>query len=275
MTRGRGATIDLVIPVPLSDDRWVLEEENMPETPLHQRISDLLMLVLQAWIARTGRDAMAGSNIALRWNRAKPNVGVDPDVYLVEPAPPLRERETSLCLWKKGHHAPRLAVEVVSQNTADKDYRDAPARYAASGTRELWVFDPLKLGPAESASVLQVWRRVAKGRFEKVYAGDGPAFSRELGAWVVVTDDGMRLRIANDAAGKQCWPTAEEEALAARADAERAKADAERAKADAERAKADAEQARDAERRRREAAEAELAQLRAAAPKKPRARGAK
>lgn len=71
----------------------------------------------------------------------------------------------------------------------------------------------------------------------------------------------MRLRIANDAAGTRCWPTAEEEALAARAEAERAKADA--------------EQARDAERRARVAAEAELARLRAAASKKPRARGAK
>ena len=118
--------MELVVPVPASDDRWVLEEENMPETPLHQRIIDLLVMVLSAWIARSGRDAMAGSNIALRWDRSKPSTGVDPDVYLVEPAPPKGEAEKSLCLWKEGHHAPRVAIEVVSAETADKDYHDGP-----------------------------------------------------------------------------------------------------------------------------------------------------
>ena len=252
----RGATIDLVIPVPLSDDRWVLEEEDMPETPLHELIIGLLVDVLRTWIARTHRDAMAGSNIALRWNRAKPSVGVDPDVYLVEPAPPLRERETSLCLWKKGHHAPRVAVEVVSEGTTDKDYSDAPSRYAAATVRELWIFDPLRLGPAEIVETLQVWRRVAEGRFERVYAGDGPAFSRELGAWLVVTDEGLRLRIADDAAGSRRWPTA--------AEAERTAHEAERT-------------AHEAERAARIAAEAELERLRAtlaaSAPRPRRPRG--
>ena len=259
MARGRGATIDLVIPVPLSDDRWVLEEDDMPETPLHERIIALLVEVLQAWIARQSLDAMAGRNIALRWNRAKPSVGVDPDVYLVSPSPPEGERETSLCLWKKGHHAPRLAVEVVSENTVDKDYGDNPARYAAAGVRELWIFDPLGLGPADSMAKLQVWRRVARGRFEKVYTGDGPAFSRELGAWIVATDEGMRLRIANDRAGRHLWLTRGEEAEAA--------------KSEAEAARSEAEARLDAERRAREAAEAELAQLReelARAKKRPR-----
>lgn len=72
----------------------------MPETPLHDLIIDLLVGVLRYWITRTGLDAMAGRNIAVRFDRKHPNRGVDPDVYLVEPAPPLRERETSLCLWK-------------------------------------------------------------------------------------------------------------------------------------------------------------------------------
>ncbi|MBK6531257.1 MAG: hypothetical protein IPF99_17095 [Deltaproteobacteria bacterium] len=55
-------------------------------------------MVLSAWIVRSGRNAMAGSNIALRWDRSKPSTGVDPDVYLVEPAPPKGEAEKSLCL---------------------------------------------------------------------------------------------------------------------------------------------------------------------------------
>ncbi|MDO9021243.1 MAG: Uma2 family endonuclease [Deltaproteobacteria bacterium] len=216
----------------------------MPETPLHQRIIGLLVMVLSAWITRSGRDAMAGSNIALRWDRSKPSTGVDPDVYLVEPAPPKGEAEKSLCLWKEGHHAPRVAIEVVSAETADKDYHDGPARYAASGVRELWVFDPLRLGPADGGGpwALQVWRRVKGRQFVRVHAGEASAFSRELGAWVVATDEGTRLRIADDAAGAKLWPTADE--------AER-------------RAREAAEAVASEERRAREAAEQEVARLRA------------
>ncbi len=68
-----------------------------------------------------------------------------------------------------------------------------------------------------------------------MYQGAGPAYSRELRAWLVVTDAGARLRLAEDAAGKRLWPTVEEE--------ERAE--------------------KEAERSRREAAEAEVARLRA------------
>ena len=230
MARSSTPGVVLVIPIQARDDRWVLTEENSPETPLHERIVGLLVLVLRAWIARHRHDAMAGSNIALRWNAKRPSTGVDPDVYLVEPAPPKGEQETSLCLWKPGHHAPRVAVEVVSQETAEKDYRDGPARYAVSGTRELWVFDPLRKGPGDEGGpwVLQVWRRVKGNQFRRVYAGDGPAFSRELGAWIVVTDAGMRLRLADDAAGARLWPTAEEDAQRAKEEERRAKEEAER-----------------------------------------------
>jgi len=226
----------LVIPV-VDDGRWVLEAENTPETPLHQRIVDLLVAIFMGWIERSSRDAMTGSNPALRWNEAKPSTGVDPDVYLIEPAPPKGELETSFCLWKPGQHPPRVAVEVVSEETARKDYEDGPARYAVSGTRELWVFDPLRHGPRDGGGpwVLQVWRRVRGKQFKKVYAGDGPAFSRELGAWVVVTDEGLRLRVADDQAGTKLWLTGEEEARRAEEEARRAEEEARRARAAAER----------------------------------------
>jgi Uma2 family endonuclease len=206
------------MPVPVTHEAWTLEEEPVPETPLHEQIIQLLVLVFQCWIARTGRDAGTGRNIALRWDRQHPQRGVDPDVYLVEPALPGGALETSLRTWEKGHHPPRIAVEVVSENTAEKDYTDGPARYAASRTRELWIFDPLKLGPGTHGGpwVLQVWRRAGNGRFSRVYQGDGPAFSRELGVWLVVTDGGLRLRIANDALGSDLWPTLAEFEHAAR-----------------------------------------------------------
>jgi len=80
--------------------------------------------------------------------------------------------------------------------------------------------------------VLQVWRRMEDGALRRVFAGDAPAYSDELGAWLVVTHDGMRLRLADDEAGERLWLTGEEAAREqARVDRERAQV--ERARADA------------------------------------------
>ena len=87
--------------------------------------------------------------------------------------------------WKMepGHEGPFLGIEVVSESTAEKDYRDAPVRYARLGVRELWVFDPLGEGPTENGGpfTLQVWRREGD-RMQRVHAGSGPARSPELEA---------------------------------------------------------------------------------------------
>ena len=68
--------------------------------------------------------------------------------------------------------------------------------------------------------MLQVWRRDPRARFRRVYAGRGPARSEALGAWLVVTDQGRRLRLADDPEGTSLWPTDAEAEHAARADAE-------------------------------------------------------
>jgi Uma2 family endonuclease len=234
--------VELIFEVPRWSERWVLEDGvTMPESLEHQRTVKLLLDLLLAWVQRTGRDATAGSNLAVRWDAEHPTVGADPDVYLVEPALPDGTR--SLLTWEPGRRAPLLAIEVVSRDTAGKDYVDAPAKFAACGATELWVFDRERRsrGVMGGPWALQVWRRAEEGSFRRVYAGDGPAYSEALGAWAVVTDGGSRLRVADDPAGERRWPTAEE-AERARADAEQERADAERARADAERERADAAQ---------------------------------
>lgn len=208
--------VEIAYDVPDTDERWALAEENVPESALHDEIILLLVELLKAWARRSARDVRVGRNLALRWDRALPRVGVDPDVYVVEPAPPEGDDTTSLCTWKRGHVAPRVAVEVVSETTAEKDYAEGPEKYAASGTGELWVFDPLEAGPSLRGGpfVLQVWRRDAEGRFRRVYAGAGPVWSEALGGWLVVTDGGRRLRVAEDEEGRHLWPTEAEEARA-------------------------------------------------------------
>ncbi|MEM1031289.1 MAG: Uma2 family endonuclease [Myxococcota bacterium] len=201
-------------------ERWRLEEGKVPETPLHDRTIALLMAILEHWILQRcvrerDRPAMAARNLGCRWDPDDARVGTDPDIVLLEPPPPEAEALTTLRVWEPGHAPPPLAVEVVSKNTADEDYVEAAARCARLGVRELWVFDPLREGPATTGGpfVLQVWRR-RDDVMARVYAGAGPAFSEELSAWLVVTDQGRRLRLADDPDGVSLWPTSAEAAEA-------------------------------------------------------------
>ncbi len=217
MASGTARRAEIQYEVPIASDRWVLDDdaERMPENPLQVAICDLLKLILTAWCNRRGADALVSGHIAVRWDPSHPRVGVEPDVYLVEPSPPLGLHDVSLRTWVAGHAPPRVAVEVVNDETADEDYYEQPQKYAASGTRELWIFDPLLCGPRGGEPYrLQVWRRGEREEFRRVYAGDGPARSDELSAWLVVTDGGLRLRLADRPDGTDLWPTPEEAARA-------------------------------------------------------------
>jgi Uma2 family endonuclease len=213
--------------------RWLLDEEDTPESTLHDQVLDLLKLILLAWVARARRPALVARNFACRWDPSDARVGVDPDLVLVEPAPPGAGKLAQLRIWEPGHTPPRVGVEVVSPSSTEKDYHEAPARYGCLGVSELWVFDPSCEGPSDTGGpfVLQIWRRHGD-EMRRVYAGAGPVRTEELDAWLVVTDDGTRLRLAEDAVGTRLWPTqAEEEAQRANEQAQRAEEQAKRADA--------------------------------------------
>jgi Uma2 family endonuclease len=189
----------------------------VPEARSHDKAAELVRRLLDAASVRLGGSVYVTRNLALRFHEARPWVGLDPDVALYVPPPPDAEQLSSVRTWEAGHGAPQVALEVVSAGHPNKDYgQDGLARYAASGTGELWVFDPLLAGPREDGGPhrLQVWVRVSPGRLERMYAGEGPARSPYLGAWLVITDEGQRLRVSDDPAGQLLWPTAEEAALA-------------------------------------------------------------
>ncbi len=250
-----------------------------------------------------------GTDQFFGWMKSEPRVRVSPDVYLLDdpPPPPLP------AMWKtwKGHKPPRLALEIVSGDDKKrarwkKDYEDNPEKYSRLGSNELVVFDPdvaVGLAPEPERVILQVYRRQADNSFVRVYSGSGPAESRELGAYFVLTFVGAaaRLRVSRDAAGTDIVPTTKEKSIAdtaarLRAEAQTKEADAKAKKADAKAKKADAkakradakakradakakeadakakeadakakeaEAARELERSAREQAESELARLRA------------
>jgi Uma2 family endonuclease len=230
------------------NEDWVLSEEPVPESSPHDMLSDVLKYLLLAWAIREARRVKIGRNLAVRWDEAHPKVGVDPDVYVVEPPPPEGDELTSLRLWEEGHHPPLLAIEIVSPSNTAKDYYSAPDKYAASGTWELWIIDPKLTGPKTHGGPfrIQIWRRdEAEDTFTRLYAGDGPAWSPAVRGWLFSVDEGRSIRIASDEAGTCWWKTTEE--------AERAAKEAERAAKEAERA------AKEAALRRVAELEAELA----------------
>lgn len=236
---------------PAPPEHWYLTDDfNMPITADTLRRDDTLRSTFEARITRDGIGASILANVALRWDQAHPGVGVDPDIMWLEPALP--EGRRSVLTWEAGTGVPRLAVEIVGRDTAHKDYNHGPGKYAASGVRELWVFDPEGFGRRDDGDgphVLQVWRRTRSG-FHRIYAGSGPARTEELDAWLVVVGD--VLRVSDDPEGNACWPTVAEE---------RDRAAEERDRVTAERDRAAGE--RDRERERADSAEARLRELEA------------
>ncbi|MEM9460439.1 MAG: Uma2 family endonuclease [Myxococcota bacterium] len=204
----------LIYEVTDGGEDWALTEDKVPESRPHERRSERVFAQLDFMVERTGRDALVCRNLAVRWDESRPRIGVDPDVCLLEPAPPEGDELPSLRLWRPGHHPPLVAVEIVSPSRADKDYAQSPLKYATNGTRELWVFDPMLAGPRDKGGPyrLAIWQRNDNGDFLRVYTGDGPARSDALDAWIFAVDEGRSLRIADDEAGTSWWTTREEAA---------------------------------------------------------------
>ena len=222
---------------PVTDD-WVLPEGTVPESIPHDAAAHHLKLVLDAWARRAERRVRVARNLAIRWLEDRPQIGIDPDVCLLEPPPDDVEDLGSLCLWKPGHVAPPVCFEVVSKNHPHKDYTNLQDRYAAIACRELFVFDPLLAGPASLGGPvpLQLWQRDTTGVFERVHFGDEPAYSFVLDAWIVPR--GRLLEIADDRAGESLWLDAEDYE---RTEKERERSEKERERSEKERERSEKE----------------------------------
>ncbi len=224
---------DLPVTVTYSQPRWrpewAVPEVPVPESNLHDICIEHLRSLLQAWAEREQRDLLVARNLGIRWYESEPRAGFDPDLCVIEPPPP-GGPPTSLRLWEPGHEPPWLAIEVVSPGHPYKDYLDTPARCAASGVGELWVYDPLLAGPRSSGGpfALQVWTRHGE-TMTRTHASNAPGYSPALDAWLVpdvhpttakrrqsgamdgressADPNATRLRIASAEVGGTPWPT--------------------------------------------------------------------
>ncbi len=228
------------------------EEDDMGEHELQTYILELLRPLCARWLASLGKRAHVGSDQFIYWQEHDPAAAVAPDLYVL----PGVSQDIAISVWKVWEKGvtPSFALEVVGRRP-EKDYDDAPRRYAALGVRELVVFDPFA-ATREDGIGFQVYRKTDRA-FRRVLTTDGDRVrSKELGCHLRVVGDGAatRLRLATGLRG--------DDVVATEAEAERAAKEAERAAKEAERAAKEAERAaKEAALASNEVANARIAEL--------------
>ncbi len=226
----------------IEDPTFYPVEEKLGEDSLQTFVAELFRGLVERHLAMQGKPTFVGADQFIYWVQHHPEKVLAPDVYVL-PGVPRDGRVTCLKTWEAGV-VPSFALEIVSPNSVDKDYRLAPERYAELGVAELLVFDP-DYRRGKDRLRFQVFRRV-RGKLARVtVTKEDRVRSRVLGCWIraVGTGGGIRLRLATGTGGDTLIPT-EAEAERARAEQADARAEQERARAEQERARAEQADAR-------------------------------
>ena len=202
------------LPVPATAAVHYPETDEMAQSTVQRLIAEFLRPLLQRFLQQVWDQSIASASeyTELRmkgpfftgadqfWYFEKDNnrAQVSPDVYVM-PAQRPTQTPSSWFMWKLDT-PPLFAFEVVSENF-EKDYREAPIQYAATGVRELVVFDP----DAPKASVgrrgvqryrWQVWHRAADGSFTQVIkSNEDRVKSEALHCWLRLVGEGEQRLI--------------------------------------------------------------------------------
>lgn len=209
----------------------------MGEDLLHTFILEVLRPLVARWLASRGRACLVGADQFIYWEPRNATRVVAPDIYVLPGVSP-QARVRSWKVWETGV-VPSFTLEVVSGDRL-KDYEEAPRKYAQLGVEELVLFDP-EFDRGRDRQQWQVYRRPRAGGLVLAMATDGDRVrSKVLGCFLRAVGDGTntRIRVGTGVRGEDLFPTDAEIAQVERG-------------------------AREAERRARETAEAELARVRA------------
>jgi hypothetical protein len=214
--------------VPAHDPTFYPVEEKVGQDSLQMLILELLRPLIERWFALAGKPTFVGADQFIYYKRFRPSKVVAPDVYVLPGIPPAR-RIKSWKTWKTGI-VPSFALEVVTSDDAEKDYRDAPERYAELGVGELIIFDA-DFERSEDRVRWQRFRKLKRRGFVRVESSNADRIrARALDCFLRVVGEGdeARLRLGAGPTGDDLVPT--------EAEAERAAKEAERAAKEAERA---------------------------------------
>jgi hypothetical protein len=194
-------------------------EEKVGQDTLQMYILEVLRPLIERWYVALGKPTFVGADQFVYYEQFNPNKVVAPDVYVVPGVRP-GKRVKSWKTWITGH-VPSFALEVVTSVDAEKDYREAPQRYAELGVGELIVFDA-DYEKSEDRVRWQRYRTLKKRGFVPVEVSNADRIrSRALGCFLRVVGEGedARLRLGTGPAGDELFPTeAEAERLAKEAE---------------------------------------------------------
>lgn len=182
------------------------EEDDVGEHEIQTYILELLRPLIERYLSTRKIRAHVGSDQYIYWREHEPTASVAPDIYVLPGVP----QDIAIGVWKTWETGvvPSLVIEIVGSNP-QKDYEEAPKRYADLGVDEVIVFDP---HPDRERLVFQVYRR-SRGRFRRMIATNGDRVrSRVLGCFVraVGSKASTRLRLATGPRGDELFPTGEE-----------------------------------------------------------------
>lgn len=230
-------------PDPLYPDT---DGEPMGETGIHVEVMIDVYKILKRYYRRRD-DVYVACDMFLYYEQGNPSACRAPDV-MVSFGVMGNHHRRSFRLWEE-KVAPAVVFEVTSEKTRRNDQVDKPRIYARIGVSEYFIFDPFEeyLEPR-----LQGFRMGARGFQPIKLDADGRLTSQKLQMSVAAEE--LTLRFTDLKTGK---PIASVDDLADKA--EHAKREAQRAR----RRLKQAEQLAEAERKRAEALEKEVARLRA------------
>jgi len=216
-------------------------EEKVGEDILQRWIMELLRPLVDRWFRTRGIEAFVGADQFVYYRPHSPIERVSPDIFVLPGVRP-DARVPSWKTWERGI-VPSFALEIASKDW-EKDYVEAPERYAAVGVSELIVFDPDPAGHPEGIA-WQVFRRVRNRPLTRIEVSQGDRVrSKVLGCFLraVGEHESLRVRLGTGPRGDDLFPTGEESERAAK-EAERAAKEVERAAKEDERAAREAERA--------------------------------
>lgn len=225
----------------------------MAETKIHALAMILLMEALEDFFENRRDDAYIGIDQFWYWEEGNPRRRRAPDVFVafgvLEPERPRR----SFMSWREGGVLPAVIFEMASEGTVQENLGEKRAVYERQGVSEYFIFDP----DVEFLETAIVAYRLENGKYREIVPdARGRYWSEQLGAWVLAK--GRELQLVDAVTGKAVLTRkkkTESETLTARRERSRANRERKLRKTETKR--------EEDERKRADAAEAELARLKA------------
>ncbi len=180
-------------------DTHDLEGAELTQSRIHVAVIEYLTLVLQ-WIFHAKDVGVTGGiNFYLTENPLEP--AKSPDIAVVDglEVDPANLEETPSYYVGGDGPPPRVVFEISSKETWRQDLEEKPAKYAAMGVNEYFVYDPNSrsywIRQWRDHNRLVGWRRNSNsGEYELVAKDEtGRLWSEVLASWLVVEPEGLRL----------------------------------------------------------------------------------